>query len=470
MMAYYRILSYSTLFVLIMYNIYQWKLHNPNNVVLQQIRTIMYCSASYGNIHKSNAYYTSDVQPDHTAFQPAHIRYRGSAVVPHHYLTIKPSFSGLGDQLQQYLHSVVLADKYNITFLTSQLPNNRLTCWDNYFNLHRDEINLMDLSISHVSNLLHHHTYIDANFGGMVEAEEKLVEIINQCNRKQQQCLITLSRINLPVTFEQVICQPYIIKQFRKKYCIQRASYPTDISLFTDYTIPNTIPVVVHYRAGDIATDDVCYRRQSFNSVVNTISAVYDIMHSIGHNITCHIFSETPYYEEFDTNTENYNTNFHNFLTTDNIPQNITINTYFDPLLKHQLLVERNIYTVLHLDSPAELTFHAMSTAPVFIASGSGYSTMANLLRSGLSLGVRPTCSPHFTLVDRKGRFNLEQFKQQLTSWTQYNNIFQWQYYNSVDKCHEISEWPQLDTYQPYTTYREQGIFNRRIDCSLQLT
>ena len=445
----------------LMYFIYQaylWRLKNPNYIPIGVIATVLQCSFTMEHdIDTPQQRYVDVDRRYATSFQPDHIAYRQSTDYQvHHYITVRPTMTGLGDQLQQYIHAVVLSDKYNLTFLTYTLPGNRNVCWDIWFNVHRDEIFLLDLSLSHLHSLWSNQVYIDHGYYGMIEAEQSIIRTINSCNQKQRQCLITLGHTHIPPLNQQVVCNPHIITQFRRKYCIQRLeSHTNDIKMFTQYTLPGSVPVAVHYRAGDIAASDICNKRQPFHSVAQTIRTVYDVLHDqYNYNVTFHIFSERPYIEEFQADIYNQ------FIIDEHISNNVTVDNYFNSLTQHELLLERSVYTVLHLDTPGDITFHAMTVAPVFISSGSGYSTMCNLLRGGVTLAVHETCSSYATLLRKDGLFNVSQLITQIDRYINSHDITQWGTYDRIDNCTDISDWPQLSTYHPDMTYAEQGIIN----------
>src|SRR4051812_40852014 len=104
-----------------------------------------------------------------------------------------------------------------------------------------------------------------------------------------------------------------------------------------------------------------------------------------------------------------------------------------------------------------------MVIAPIFIASGSGFSTSAALLRHGPTLAVRPGCSPYATLLDNDGAFNQQEFIDKFHMYLQnlptgVTSSTQWHEYESIEQCTDIEAWPPLNKYDNKRTYMEQGV------------
>lgn len=372
------------------------------------------------------------------------------------YIFVEPALKGrgLGDQLQISMHTAALASRYNVTYVGTPFSNDRGNPWNDYLGLHRDEL---------YRQQIRQLTGIETNkmqqvtFGWGLNAgeyEQKLIETIERCKRNYTTitprrhstadgCYIQLEEAMLPLDREDVACDPLLVKQFRRKYCIQRVEHPElpgplppaqDSSnplhfLMGDHPI---IPVAVHYRTGDLSTSTWCRKHQPLSTVINAIYNVHTVLGTAGFSAIYHVYTQPP---------EN----------------NRTVEQYFSALLKNKRLRAMNTQIVIHADVPATTTFHRLITAPILIASGSGFCTTAQYLRSGPTVGIRPSCA-RTTVMDDRGHFDSDHFTRDLHEWiAEIHDPTQWTEFKTVEQCDAITEWPPVNTYDPHKTYAQQN-------------
>jgi len=197
---------------------------------------------------------------------------------------------------------------------------------------------------------------------------------------------------------------------------------------------PSTVPVAVHYRGGDIAYENVFLKRQPMVSTVLAMLSVQRLLLPLGYAPHFFIYSQRPNGANESQTAE-----------------------YFQPI--QQAAVEKTLL----LDSDAAATFHALITAPILLGSGSGFTTMATLMRSGVSVSIRPSCI-HSVMLHNDGTFDEESFLAEFQEYTTYNDPTRWW---TFEQCDALPYFPQpSDASKIYNmTYAQLNYTTRPEEC-----
>ena len=389
----------------------------------------------------------------HTGFQPAVAeKVMTSNEAPAIFIDVRTR-EGIGDQIQQHLLGVALAQKHGAVYVYNQLVRDRGYDWDDFFGLSRDELTwpeVLYISPPALNRDQINHTVIEYGYRPAADNEMALVEIIRRCRRQGQECLITLVTTLLPYGHEEVICDPTLNLQFRKKYCLQRVQYPVPSPALdrvwnqntTAATKQRVVPVALHHRSGDLGYTVMCSKKQPLSTIINTMPVIQRVLGSMGYAAQFHVYSEPPI-----TNTRDKSTH--------NVPDKV-IAEYFRPLFTDSTLVSAGIVPFLHVHMRTELAFHRMVTAPIFVGSGSGFSLVAALLRVGVSLVIRSSCGRAVRL-NQNGTFDEQDFTRALRTYAASNRLDEWRNTMDVPACIAAQPWQPLNSYRADLTFREQN-------------
>jgi len=244
-----------------------------------------------------------------------------------------------------------------------------------------------------------------------------------ECGEKEAVMVVATDPQRVFTTSSKLLCHSQLNLAFRRKYCAARIEMPLPSHLLV-YDYGNVaaeahLNIAMHYRAGDIAytpPEQIWRKRVDFQSAAATINAVCNAIERDfpSYTYTVHIFSQRP-------------------------PDASDL-SYFDPLLHDDRLRARDVR--LYADFKSEASLHAMVTAPIFIGSGSGFSAVALMLRSGINVAQNTTATcVNKVAVKEDGSIDSQEFTKLLRQYL-HRHSHQPLQYNSMRQCLEMEAWP----------------------------
>ena len=350
--------------------------------------------------------------------------------------------SGMGDQLVSYVQNLQVATTSGVNWLHEPF-HGAAERWNSFFQLDLHELDFWAVQLAlglrkhqwkmitlkpprvrHVADQASHLSQLRAAFcaAGPTMARQGVVELELQgekvmINRSQHPLLLVQGYATFPVQ-DPITCSQALVTALRRKYRWARLLQPLPSPPLVVQQLADTLDVVVHYRAGDLAFNPGSFQNKHWQlrDLITVLHRLDDLLQSVVSSgqfqglqrFRFHIHSQSP------------------GLGLEGQPIAMPWAKFFRPVMDH-FNGSGSPALVWHVDVKSELTFAAMVAAPILVRSDSGFAVAASLMRhAGIDItNSEPPCFQRnrtLTVNLTTGELDADRFRQLLHRLYQHGN------------------------------------------------